>query len=75
MLELQSSLIWGHSYKIKQCSSSWCTNMTCVYQLWINDKAKTVAARRKLFDDLRVIWQYNIVKKYEHYVKTLLVSI
>ena len=40
----------------------------------LHDKAENATTRRNLLDVFRSIQQYNIVKKREHYVKTLLVS-
>ena len=40
----------------------------------LHDKAENATTRRNLLDAFGSIQQYNIVKKREHYVKTLLVS-
>ena len=51
-----------------------CTDMTRMYQLWIQEKAEN-ATRKNLLIALRAINQNNDAKKYEDYLKTLTVSV
>ena len=46
-----------------------CTDLTSVYQLWIEEKAE-MATRNNLLIALRSIKQNNVARKYENYLKT-----
>ena len=45
-----------------------CTDLTKMYQLWINEKAN-MATRRNLLTALRSIRENNVAWKYENYLK------
>ena len=51
-----------------------CTNLSRMYQLWIQEKAE-IATRRNLLTALRAIKQNNVAKKYEDHLKTLIVGV
>ena len=51
-----------------------CTDLTQMYQLWIQQKAKD-ATRRNLLIALRAIGQNNVACQYEDYLKKYLVSL
>ena len=46
-----------------------CTDLTSMYQLWIEEKAE-MATRRNLLTALRSIKQNNVARQYECYLKT-----
>ena len=46
-----------------------CTDLTSMYQLWIQEKAE-MATRRNLLTALRSIRENNVTRKYENYLKT-----
>ena len=47
-----------------------CLNCTSMYQLWINEKGRSVT-RRSLLDALRAIRQKKIADAYEDYLKSM----
>ena len=47
-----------------------CTDMTSMYQLWIQQKAE-MATRRNLLTALRSISENNVAWQYESYLRTL----
>ena len=46
-----------------------CTEVTSMYQLWIQEKAE-MATRRNLLTALRSIRENNAARKYENYLRT-----
>ena len=46
-----------------------CTDMTSMYQLWIQEKAN-MATRRNLLTAFRSIRENNVARKYENYLRT-----
>ena len=46
-----------------------CTDLTRMYQLWIQEKAE-MATRRNLLTALRSIRENNAARKYENYLRT-----
>ena len=46
-----------------------CTDLTSIYQLWIQEKAE-MATRRNLITALRSIRENNVARKYEDYLRT-----
>ena len=51
------------------------TELTGMYQFGLMEKMKVQPARRNLVNSLIAIRQSNVVKKYEDYLRTLLVRI
>ena len=47
-----------------------CTDLTSMYQLWIQEKAE-MATRRNLLTALRFIRENNVARQYENYLRTL----
>ena len=47
-----------------------CTDLTRMYQLWIQEKAEN-ATRRNLLTALRSIKQNNVARQYEDYLRTM----
>ena len=46
-----------------------CTEVTSMYQLWIQEKAE-MATRRNLLTALRSIRENNVAREYENYLRT-----
>ena len=64
----------GTQLELDETDLAECTNLERTYQLWIEEKAEN-ATRRNLLIALRAIKQNNVAKKYEDYLKTLIVSV
>ena len=47
-----------------------CTEVTSMYQLWIQEKAE-MATRKNLLTALRSIRENNVARKYENYLRTM----
>ena len=47
-----------------------CTDLTRMYQLWIQQKPE-MATRRNLLTALRSIRENNVARKYENYLRTM----
>ena len=59
----------GVQLELDSVNLSGCTDLTSMYQLWIQEKAE-MATRRNLLSALRSINQNNVARKYENYLRT-----
>ena len=59
----------GVKLKLDSVDLSGCTDLTRMYQLWIQEKAE-MATRRNLLTALRSIRENNVARQYENYLRT-----
>ena len=59
----------GVQLKLGSVDQDGCTEVTSMYQLWIQEKAE-MATRRNLLTALRSIRENNVARQYENYLRT-----
>ena len=60
----------GVALKLDNETLAGCHNLTCMYQLWIQEKADK-ATRKSLLNTLRAIKQNNVASIYENHLKSM----
>ena len=60
----------GILLKLDNVDLAECTDLTRIYQLWIDEKANN-ATRRNLLDALRSLRQNNVARVYEDYLREM----
>ena len=60
----------GVQLELTSVALAGCTDLTSMYQLWIQEKAE-MATRRNLLTALRSIRENNVAWQYESYLRTL----
>ena len=60
----------GEELELDSVDLDGCTDLTSMYQLWIEEKAE-MATRKNLLTALRSIKQNDVARKYENYLRTL----
>ena len=60
----------GEELELDSVDLDGCTDLTSIYQLWIQEKAE-MATRRNLLIALRSIRENNVARQYEDYLRTL----
>ena len=64
----------GTQLELDDTDLAGCTDMTRMYQLWIQEKAEK-ATRRNLLNAMRAINQNNDANRYEDHLRTLIVGV